>query len=76
MSMKLYMGLFFGLLATLIINAGVTQVAPGLAIWSWTPVWAAYALWQYLLRRESIRVIRSDEFDKEYRTLLEREGQK
>lgn len=73
---KEFVWLFIGVVFTLLINAGIQKVAPGLTLAAWTPVWAAYALWQYVLRRERTRMPRSDRFDEEYRTLLEKEGQK
>lgn len=75
-TIKEMVALFFGVLFTLLINAGLQKVSPGLALLAWTPVWAAYALWQHILRRESVRMPKSDKFDEEYRTLLEREGSK
>ena len=76
LTIKEMTALFFGIVATLLVNAGIQPVAPGLTIFAWTPVWAAYALWQHLLGRERTRMPRSDRFDEEYRTLLESEGQK
>lgn len=76
LTIKEMSALFFAIIATLLLNAGIQGVAPGLMIFAWTPVWAAYALWQHLLGRERTRMPRADKFDQEFRTLLEKEGQK
>ena len=63
-------------LATGAVTGLTANTLPGLVIFGWTPVWAAYALWQHLLRRQSTKLPSSTQFDQELKDLLEKEGKK
>lgn len=66
-----------GLVAAVCLMEIVTGwVLPGLIFFAWTPVWAAYALWQHLLRRQSTKLPPAAQFDQEFQDLLEKEGKK
>lgn len=61
---------------TTLLMAVTSKVLPGFVLFAWTPVWAAYALWQHLLRRQSTKLPPASQFDQEFRDLLEKEGKK
>lgn len=76
MTTKQYLSLIAACGVASFLTSLMASVYPGLAIFAWTPVWAAYALWQNLLRRQATKLPPANEFEREFRDLLEKEGKK